>query len=192
MSSRLISFFKKSTQKDPDFTMNIDHDGVEGLSVQSQKDTTLLKFTNKGKIGVYTNEPRFDLDVNGVVGIKSKVGTHLMGALPGDGNWHTIVSELDGLNGFEITAHIRGKLGSGRYSLAHAIALSTFGGKSSRSKINATVANYGSFLNKIYFRWKGTMHNYELQIRTRRHYGIDTSTGEPYPIKFNVIKLYTE
>ena len=47
--------------------------------------------------------------------------------MDGDGNWQTIVFNLDGINGFELVASIRGKKGSGRYALAHAIALSAFG-----------------------------------------------------------------
>ena len=159
----------------------IDVVGLDNLSIG--------KISN---INNYLNDPKFDFDVKGVIGIESKSGNYAVGEVDGNGNWQTILSNLDGINGFEVVASIKGKLGSGRYALSHAIALSTFGGKASKNKIKVSSSFYGSFLNKINFRWKGTMHNYELQIRTRRHYGIDTSTGEPYPIKFNVIKLYTE
>ena len=83
-------------------------------------------------------------------------------------------------------------MGSGRYAIAHTIALSTFGGRGSRSKIKSTVAHYGSFLNKIEFRFTGEMHDYELQVRTRRHYGNDSNTGEPYQIHFNLTKIFTD
>jgi hypothetical protein len=76
--------------------------------------------------------------------------------------------------------------------MAHAIALSTFGGRSSRNKIKNTHAYYGSFLNRLSFRWVGEMHNYELQVKTRRHYGVNEQDGQPYKIKFNVSRFFSE
>lgn len=191
-SSRLMSFFKKSTQKDPDFSIDLDKNNVDGLSIQSYEDETLLKFKREGQVGVKTNDPRFDLEVKGSLGFETKVGTHIMGEVPGDRGWHTVIGNLDGLNGYEIMAYIRGLPGSGRYCISHAIALSTFGGKMSRNKIKNTAAYYGNFLNKISFRWHGSMHNYELQARTFRHYGINPKNGEAYKIKYNIIKLFSE
>lgn len=191
-SNRLMSFFKKATQNEPDFTVNINQDNVEGLSINNREGDPLLKFDQNKQIGVHTNEPRFDFDVRGVLGIDSKSGNHIVGEVDGDGSWQTIISNLDGINGFEVVASIRGKMGSGRYAMAHAIALSTFGGKSSRNRIKNTHAYYGSFMNRLSFRWIGEMHNYELQVRTRRHYGVSELDGQPYKIKFNVSRFFSE
>ena len=191
-STRLMSFFKKATQNEPDFTVNINQDNVEGLSINNREGEPLLKFDQNKQIGVHTNEPRFDFDVRGVLGIDSKSGNHIVGEVDGDGSWQTIISNLDGINGFEVVASIRGKMGSGRYAIAHAIALSTFGGKSSRNRIKNTNAFYGSFMNRLSFRWVGEMHNYELQVRTRRHYGVSELDGQPYKIKFNVSRFFSE
>ena len=191
-STRLMSFFKKATQNEPDFTVNINQDNVEGLSINNREGDPLLKFDQNKQIGVHTNEPRFDFDVRGVLGIDSKSGNHIVGEVDGDGSWQTIISNLDGINGFEVVASIRGKMGSGRYAMAHAIALSTFGGKSSRNRIKNTHAYYGSFMNRLSFRWVGEMHNYELQVRTRRHYGVSELDGQPYKIKFNVSRFFSE
>jgi len=191
-STRLMSFFKKATQNEPDFTVNINQDNVEGLSINNREGDPLLKFDQNKQIGVHTNEPRFDFDVRGVLGIDSKSGNHIVGEVDGDGSWQTIISNLDGINGFEVVASIRGKMGSGRYAMAHAIALSTFGGKSSRNRIKNTNAYYGSFMNRLSFRWVGEMHNYELQVRTRRHYGVSELDGQPYKIKFNVSRFFSE
>jgi len=191
-STRLMSFFKKATQNEPDFTVNINQDNVEGLSINNREGEPLIKFDQNKQIGVHTNEPRFDFDVRGVLGIDSKSGNHIVGEVDGDGSWQTIISNLDGINGFEVVASIRGKMGSGRYAMAHAIALSTFGGKSSRNRIKNTNAYYGSFMNRLSFRWVGEMHNYELQVRTRRHYGVSELDGQPYKIKFNVSRFFSE
>ena len=191
-SNRLMSYFKKATQKEPDFSVNLNQDNIEGLSINDREGAPLLKFDQNKRIGVHTNEPRFDFDVKGVLGVDSKSGSYVVGEGEGDGNWQTVMANLDGINGFEVVAFIKGKLGSGRYAMAHAIALSTFGGRSSRNKIKNTHAYYGSFLNRLSFRWVGEMHNYELQVRTRRHYGVNELDGQPYKIKFNVSRFFSE
>ena len=191
-STRLMSFFKKSTQKESDFSVNLNQDNVEGLSINDREGAPLLKFDQQRQIGVHTNEPRFDFDVKGVLGVDSKSGSYALGEVDGDGSWQTVIANLDGINGFEVIASIRGKIGSGRYAMAHAIALSTFGGRSSRNKIKNTHAYYGSFLNRLSFRWVGEMNNYELQVRTRRHYGVSEFDGQPFKIKFNVSRFFSE
>jgi hypothetical protein len=191
-SSKLISFFRKSTQKSPEFSFELDQANAPGLSVQGDNDKSIIKVKKEGLVGINTLDPKYTFDVNGTVGMGSRVGTHAIGSVPGDGSWHSILSNLDGVNGYEVTANIKGKLGSGRYSIAHAIALSTFGGRSSRNKIKTTVASYGSFFYKISFRWYGDVHNYELQVKTSRHFGIDEKTGSPFPISFNVVKLFSD
>jgi|TARA_B100001094_G_scaffold71750_1_gene67994 hypothetical protein len=191
-STKLISFFKKSTQKSSEFSLELDQDNAPGLSVQGENDKSIIKVKKEGLVGINTLDPKYAFDVNGTVGMRSRVGTHAIGSVPGDGSWHSILSNLDGVNGYEVTANIKGKLGSGRYSIAHAIALSTFGGRSSRNKIKTTVASYGSFFYKISFRWYGDVHNYELQAKTSRHFGIDEKTGSPFPISFNIVKLFSD
>ena len=191
-STKLISFFKKSTQKSPEFSFELDQANAPGLSVQGDNDKSIIKVKKEGLVGINTFDPKYTFDVNGTVGMRSRVGTHAIGSVPGDGSWHSILSNLDGVNGYEVTANIKGKLGSGRYSIAHAIALSTFGGRSSRNKIKTTVASYGSFFYKISFRWYGDVHNYELQAKTSRHFGIDEKTGTPFPISFNIVKLFSD
>jgi hypothetical protein len=84
---------------------------------------------------------------------------------------------------------IDGAKGSGRYALAHVIALNTYGGKSATGGINKTRTQYGSFFNRLRFRWSGSLYNYSLQVKTGRHYGLDPKTGEPFPIRFSVSNL---
>ena len=170
----------------------MNQENLEGLSINSKDRTPLIKFNDKQRIGIHTNEPQFDFDVRGVIGIESKTGNYAFGEVDGDGNWQTIISNLDGINGFEVVASIRGKQGTGRYALTHAIALSTFGGRSSRNKIKSSHAHYGSFFNRLSLRWVGEMHNYELQVRTRRHYGVNELDGQPYKIKFNLSRFFSE
>ena len=191
-STKLISFFKKSTQKLPEFSIELDQANAPGLSFQGENEKSIIKIKKEGLVGINTFDPKHTLDINGTLGMRSKVGTHAIGTVPGDGNWHSILSNLNGVNGYEVTANIKGKLGSGRYSIAHAIALSAFVGSRSKNKIKTTVASYGSFFYKISFRWYGDIYDYELQAKTTRHFGIDEKTGSPFPISFNIIKLFSE
>ena len=182
----LSAWLKKATQKEPDFSININHENIDGLSINNQDVKPLIKFDKNNHIGIHTNDPHFDFDVKGVIGIESKSGSFVVGEVEGDGTWKTIISNLDGINGFEVVASIKGKRESGRYALAHAIALSTFGGRSSHNKIKLTNSYYGSFFNRLQFRWFGEMHDYELQVRTRRHYGVSEIDSEIFKIKYNI------
>ena len=115
-----------------------------------------------------------------------------METVPGDGNWHSILSNLNGVNGYEVTAKYQGNGEGVVDTIAHAIALSAFGGSRSKNKIKTTVASYGSFFYKISFHWYGDIYDYELQAKTTRHFGIDEKTGSPFPISFNIIKLFSD
>lgn len=191
-SSRLMSFFKQSTQSEPEFSIELNKNDLAGLSIHNKEDESLLKIKSEGFIGINTENPKLNLEVAGSFGSKTRVGVFAKGTVEGDGLWHTIVPNLNGLNGFEIVAYIRGKEGSGRYALSHAIALSTFGGRFSKSRIKASNSYYGSFFNKLSFRWYGTMNNYNLQVRTKRHYGINPETAEVFKINYNITQLFTE
>jgi hypothetical protein len=188
-STRLISFFKKTNQENPEISFNLNHDDIDGFSVNGRNNKAILKFSDNGKIGINKNKPEFDLDLKGTFSYEARTGNHSKGHVLGDGNWHNIISNLDGLNSFEINASIKGKVESGRYCILHAHALSAFGGRASKSNINSTAAYYGIFFNKIVLRWTGEIHNYNLQIKTRRHYGINPDDGEPFKINYNISKL---
>ena len=191
-SSKLLSFFKKITQDQPDFSLNLNSNNSEGLSIDNSENATILKLKKEGNVGIKTNNPNYTLEVNGTIGIKTQVGVFKIGEVPADGQWHDMLSNLDGLNAFEITAKAAGRTGDGDYSITHSIALSAFGGKKSRSKIKATTAYYERYKNKIELRWHGEMHNYSLQVRTRKHYGINPENKEDFLIKFNIINLFSE
>jgi hypothetical protein len=188
-SSKLISFFKRIVDNQPDYSISLNNNNSEGLSLENSKNTSIIRFNEKGNIGVNTNNPNYTLDVNGTIGIKAQIGTFKSGVVPADGNWHYILSELDGISAFEVTAKASGKIEEGYYSVSHAIALSTFGGRSSKHKIRTTTAYYERYFRKLSFRWVGNMHNYGLQIRTRTNYGLNSKTKENYEIKYNIINL---
>ena len=187
--SKLLSFFKRITQEYSNYSFNLDNNDSEGLSINNYDDSTIIKFNKAGNVGVNTNNPNYNLEVNGTIGIKSQVGLYKSGDVPADGNWHYIISDLDGISGFEVTAKAAGKVGAGYYSVAPVVALSTFGGRGSKHKIKTTTAYYEKYFNRLSFRWVGEMNSYGLQVKTLRNYGICSNTKETYTIKFNIINL---
>ncbi|MAJ38223.1 MAG: adhesin [Flavobacteriaceae bacterium] len=185
-STKLISFYKNSAQKTPEYSINL-NDETDELVLQDRKNSSLLQINNKGNIGINNSSPEYSLDIKGTLGIKNRVGTYAKGSVPADGQWHSIIDNLDGIQAFEVVASVGGKINTGHYCLSHAIALSTFGGRGSKSKIKKTTAYYGSFRDKITYKWGGELHNYSLLIKTYRDYGEEN--GTPFKIKFSLSSL---
>jgi hypothetical protein len=75
--------------------------------------------------------------------------------------------------------------------MTHAIALSTFGGKGSRSQITQTRAYYGWFWNRIELKWAGSTYDYSLKVRTRQPYAL-TEEGQVCQIKFHLTKVWDD
>lgn len=123
-----------------------------------------------GNVGIGTTAPTDRLDVRGFVASQGRIGTYAAGSeVPADGQWHPIVTGLDGLHAFEIVAAAYGPVGKGRYALTHATALSAFG--RSRSRIYRRDAWFWGWFQKIQFRWTGTLHSYGLDMRTASSFG---------------------
>lgn len=207
-SDRLISFFKHINDTHPEWQINFrEIDNRNGLSIESvstdaegkQISHSWVFIDKEGRIGLNNTEPQHLLDVNGTVGMHTRVGSFLAGSVPGDGKWYPILSGLRGLQAFEVVARIGGLKNRGKYALTHAIALSTYG--RSKSKIKQVRAHYGWFWNRISLRWKAKWQKeeggegewvYSLQVRTRSHYGNLPLTGEVVPIRFHITRLWND
>ena len=195
----LMSFFRKKSQKQADFTINTNFNNNEGLSINNDSHKTVLKIKKDAKIGINTDDPKFELDVNGCLGIKAIVGTFSRGSVPADGVWHKILENLDGISAFEVVAHASGSINSGYYSISHVIALSTFGGSKSRRRIkNYQNSNWNSFFGRIFnkkiikIKWTGSLHDYNLEIKTSGDWNINLETNEPFQIYYSVTNLMNE
>lgn len=188
-SSKLISFFTNLRNREPDWYISLDKDESPGLSIRDAAHNPRLVFKEGAGVGLGVGTPRHSLDVNGSVGMHQRIGTLLQGAVPGDGKWHDLIAGIDKPCAYELMVRIDGRQGSGKYALAHLIAVNSFGGKLSFGSIRKTAAYYGSFFNRLRFRWHGELYNYSLQVKTSSHYGIDEKTGQPFPIQFSVTGL---
>jgi len=178
-SERLISFYESTTllkEGKPSWFLDLMASSTgNGLALQEVGATQPNLYLQKGgNIGIGTSEPAYKLDVAGTIASTGRAGNYKDPKIDpktvlADGEWHTIVSALDGLSAFEVIASALGPTGHGEYALLHAIALSAYG--NSKSKIRQTTARYKGLFSNIDLRWTGSTHSYELQIRTRHSFG---------------------
>lgn len=194
-SSKLISFYEEITVKTPVWSIAFSdpgHDVQTGgnknlnfyLGRQNSAGFTLAAGAARDdgggdgearevRVGINNDAPRQALDVNGVVASNGRIGRE--GKIRADGEWHPILSKLDGCQAFEIMAGV-GKPSSGRYALMHAFALNTFNSK--KANITYHQAHYLSKCDQIDLRWVGEMHNYSLEMRTRCSYEDPRKNGK--------------
>lgn len=166
---KLLSFFEKRDDKDATWFMLISKKEGGGISinqvipadkVDKSNDELFLApaiFISKvdGKVGLGTDTPLQELEVNGNIASKGRMGTFLDGDLAADGKWHNVFDADEGLSGcnaFEIMAYAEGKENESRFSLMHAIAVCTNG--KSKPKITKTGAYQGRRWNRIDIRWE--------------------------------------
>ncbi|MBL6445820.1 hypothetical protein JMN32_05850 [Fulvivirga sp. 29W222] len=165
-SKKLLSFYKSIEDKSPAWSMDIG-EGDGNLNINNHLGDPIVSIKSEGKVGVNNNDPAYELDVEGTIGIKSRIGTRYQGKVPADGEWHPVLTGMNGCHALEIVAGV-GKKKSGRYALIHGQALSTYG--KSKNKINITQAYYGVRSNRIELKWTGTTYDFNLEMRTRSNY----------------------
>jgi hypothetical protein len=167
-STKLISFFRNIEDKSPIWSCETDETS-NNLSFANKNGEKILVLNEDGKVGINTDKPETELDINGIVSFKGKRGTYKSGTVPANGEWNNLITNLDGCNAFEIMAGV-GKKKSGKYSLLHAFALSTY---NSKNKIIYHQSFFHSLCNTLKLKWNGEMHNYSLDIKTKSDYGPD-------------------
>ncbi|HAQ18761.1 MAG TPA: hypothetical protein DCR40_05920 [Prolixibacteraceae bacterium] len=176
---RLISFFENKNKEKATWALFISKKDTGGISINNivqtnQKENpeqekveapALFLQRDGGKVGLGTDSPSHKLEVKGIIASEGRVGNHLETekGVDADGKWHNVFSPegLTGCNAFEIMAYAEGEPGAGRYSLMHAIAISTFG--NSRPKITKTCAHQGKWWNKIDIRWESRPSKIETE-----------------------------
>jgi hypothetical protein len=178
-SNKLMGFFKNVEDNQPVWSIALNKE-TGNLDIINQNEDPVLSLSPDGKIGIKTDTPENDLDINGVISYKAKTGNLKQGKVPADGKWHPVLSNLKGCQALEIMAGV-GKKGTGKYALAHAVALNTF---FSNKKIKINQSYYRRACNKLKFRWTGNSNSYNLEIRTKMNYGDQTQ------ISYHISKLW--
>lgn len=190
-SRKLMSFLKNVNDIDPFFAIEKDEQGTASMRFNAATDNNKdpeddksFFFGVNGSLGIgKRSDAALKLDVEGFTGLQGRVGTYC-GTVPADGTWHDIVERLDNCSAFEVMART-GKEGGSKFAIMHATAVSAFGTGKGR-KIRKTGSHIGFFWNKLNLRFRGSSHNYSLQLRTNANYG----TG--VDIHYRITKLWED
>lgn len=180
----LISFFEKLNDLSPSWKIRLQGEkGEKNLNITSnQQLVNTITLTKENKLGVNHESPQHELDVNGTIASSARIGTYAVGEVAADGQWKTILKNLEGVNAFEMMAVAHSTEGKGKYAMMQAHLLNAYSGKGGRIK---RIQNYYSWKwwHRIRVRWRGTPFDYSLEIRSGYNY------GEGGVIKYNIGKL---
>ncbi len=192
---KLISFFRNSVSKHPVWAVSYDRESDRLSFVQPSKDddvrSTLVLGPN-GLVGINKDDPRWNLDVDGIIAAQGRIGANPNNQLtiPADGEWHNITPELSGCQALEVVAGV-GKKDTGKYALMKAEAFNTFNPRgfffnflNLKKRIKYQQAWYLARNNKIKLRWSGKGRDYTLQMRTNSDY------GEGVKVRFFITRLW--
>lgn len=191
-SKRFLTLYKSVDDINSFFSFEKEEEGVPGLKLTSDPantDTAVYVHTN-GAMGIGQKaEEGQRLSVNGFIAAQGRTGNYLTGAVPANGRWQRVnpaEEYFDGCQALEVVARA-GRPNSRKYAIMHALALSAYGGKSSKHRIRRTGAHFGFLWNRIRLRWRSVDANhYYLEIKTSSNY------GEGATIHYRICKLWDE
>lgn len=187
-STAVLSFIESMKEQNAEWQIKLlpqTNAQPSGLLFEGPSESALFFLDDSGKFGIGTKKPNHQLDVNGKVAARGFIGSYSeQTEVPADGKWHEVISGLDGAQAFEIIARA-GVADSGKHALLHATALSTFG--KSMSKIKCAHVRFSFWRPlKITARWRGTTHDFSLELKTTRN------LGENAMIKYQIKELWND
>ena len=180
----LLTFFRGKNPEHPKWALGFQGEADRlHLFPATKGDTPAAAFTvtPDGQVGVKQDNPAWQLDVNGVVGAKGRIGVHLPdeATVRADGGWKAITPMLTGCNAFEVIAGV-GKPNQGRYALMHAIALNVhnpagilFNFLNWKKRISYSHAYYLARRDMLKLHWEGSSDGYRLMIKSNSDYQDD-------------------
>jgi hypothetical protein len=189
LGKRFISFFKDAVSRSQDVpsfvlqSVEAANSSGDSLSMtipgtkNDRKDFVVFKTATtrtgavQGKVGINTSNPVSDLEVNGSIGMKTRIGRYSDPAVDpkqvmADGKWHTLLTNLKGFNSFEVLSVAYSP--DGKYAMQYSLLMNAF----SRSKRVTPVQQvYRRWWHRIQLRWvPGTNGTYGVEIRTASDY----------------------
>lgn len=218
----LLSFFRAEDPGDPVWRLALDEvdrrrllfwdeeQGLAGAEVAgAPPPEPTLTLGPGARVGINTDDPQRELDVNGTVrsvarqGVVPERAPGTDGKLPppvlANGNWHVIAGPFDGCHALEVVVGV-GLKRTGRYGLLHAIAINTYNPTGfffdffrRKRPIRVTQGYYRYRSDRLALRWARAEEGkgYVLQVRSLRDYGL-TPTGEPIRIGYHVTELWSD
>jgi hypothetical protein len=195
-NKELISFFDNMRDPSSTFSIAMSPDRHnKGISLNNKDNESVMFLGESTYVGIGTTAPAFKLEVGGIVGMQGRIGTFATGTVKADGEWHTIVDNLEGINAFEVVAQAGAKEGRGRYAFTYAQVFNLFGSGNVKQVRNTYNRFRGFIFDRISFRWDFNEETgtYRLQVKTAQSYGnIDDAETKPALIKFYVTKLWDD
>lgn len=188
-SKKLISFYEDIKEKEPlwDISVNL-QESEKGLSISEGEHQHRLFFQDGGNIGVDTSIPENKLDVNGSIGMKTRIGTFQeKSEVPADAEWHNLFTTKEGCRAFEVVCKVNREESRGKYAMAHCTAVCA----QRKGKVKVTQACYGWFWHRLRFRWRFQDDKAMLQVKTSSHYGADEDQ-KTILIKYHVTSLWDD
>ena len=200
-SKKLASFYQRISDKStPLWSISLDTErGVKGLNFLEGEQSRMF-IREGGRVGINTENPNYQLDVNGLISVKGIVGAYASGRALADAKWHTMakMTNLDGCQAYEIIAHVVDEKDK-RFGLTIATVLMTYGKRGYRTKVVSVESGnkwlFGRFWNKIKFRWiiddlntePGKL-KYMCQLKTKGHFGM--KDGQPKEVFYRIKRLW--
>ena len=156
----------------------------------------VLALDARRRVGIGTADPRYALDVAGVVASEGRIGRAPAKQALADGQWHALTPPLTGCQAFEIMAGA-GLPGGGRFALLHATALNAYNPRwgwldliGARKRIRQQSMWYGRRCDQLELRWSGSSGSgaeYTLEVRSKCDYG--KVNGQGIPIRATLTRL---
>lgn len=200
-SKKLASFYQRISDKStPLWSLALDNErGGKGLNIL-EGEISRVFIKEGGRVGINTENPNYQLEVNGLVSVKGLVGSFSTGKALADAKWHTMagMTNMDGCQAYEIIAHVIDEKDK-RFGLSIATVIMTYGKRGYRTKVVSVESGnkwlFGRFWNKIKFKWiiddlntePGKL-KYMCQIKTKGHFGM--LDGQPKQIFYRVRRLW--
>jgi hypothetical protein len=138
------------------------------ISFKSERDRNGNNF---GRVGINTTTPALDLDVNGSVGMKSRIGRFRDPAIDprqvvADGKWHNLITNLKGITILEVAIAVY--CPEGKHAMYYGILSNAFG---KGSNVKAIQQSYSSWWHRLQLQWtKARNGQYGLKVRTASAY----------------------
>lgn len=159
----VVSLFRNIQDSASEWQVSLEASGQLHIRQKDEEQPYLILHPD-GRIEM--NRPDMNIHINGSISARRYDG-EIRGEFAADGEWHTIDIPTEGCRAYRIMAGC-GKIKSGQYALVEATTMHCYG---KHRRIRTTSSWFGSFFNKIKFRWYGRGQKCKLQIRTARDYG---------------------